>query len=483
MLHHALLTSVLARAGTLDVRLLRDAAPVAASAGASSHAYDSAETPLGTASRGPRSAHPQQGDAFWAPGAGGAAATRDTVLTSLFMRRLAVQFNSTKLRALGQPRRHLAAAANRAAQQGATSPSVTVRTPPVLRPAVLPPNVSVLPTTPAPLMRSTVSAGVPNTAVSASSAQVSHNTSTATGVGGGNPSQKPAHVRSSPLSPAPVAGGAAPSTPWRDRATVSISSEQAIATVPLHELDAMHVHHYLEPWTQLARTVRRSQSAAMRAASKHAAGGAAWPDESAHTYASTTTGTHEHGWTDDEEHAPLDTGGERAGADDFDALALLTSPRHRARAHRPRSAVRARGAALVLTCVLHLRGVSVVVIPVPTVMLTYHLDLFWARLSRPNADEMSVWLAIGKADDADQQRSSHAEHHHHRARGAAAMATADSDGAAALSDGASGAVPGHKLTLHSANARRRKHRGHTTAASQLRPACQHVSGWSAVRRA
>ena len=112
-----------------------------------------------------------------------------------------------------------------------------------------------------------------------------------------------------------------------------------------------------------------------------------------------------------------------------------------------------------VTC--QLVSVSLAMLPLPTVMITYHVDRLWVKANRSREDEVQFMLSLGahnRATDAADSSGDDSKDAH----SAAADAARDLAAAAAVSfrPGESSILPinSHKITLHSANARKRKPR-------------------------
>ena len=99
-----------------------------------------------------------------------------------------------------------------------------------------------------------------------------------------------------------------------------------------------------------------------------------------------------------------------------------------------------------------LSSASLVMLPLPSVMITYHVDRLWSKVITPRQDELHLLLSVGeqnRATDAAEQPVKDADH----ARDSATRSPSGSSAEPAVS-----ALPvnSHKITLHSANVRKRK---------------------------
>ena len=125
-------------------------------------------------------------------------------------------------------------------------------------------------------------------------------------------------------------------------------------------------------------------------------------------------------------------------------------------ASRPSSAVPSTAPASVAhlptRVTAQLSSASLVMLPLPSVMITYHVDRLWLKVITPREDELHLLLSVGeqnratdaadsKVDDKDKARD-----------------TAPRPSPSGSSEPAVSALPinSHKITLHSANVRKRK---------------------------
>ena len=119
----------------------------------------------------------------------------------------------------------------------------------------------------------------------------------------------------------------------------------------------------------------------------------------------------------------------------------------------PTSAVSAPPAAsshLPTRVTAQLSSASLVMLPLPSVMITYHVDRLWSKVITPRQDELHLLLSVGEQNRATDVTDSKVD---------------DTDKAASprpspggSTEAAVSALPvnSHKLTLHSANVRKRK---------------------------
>ena len=107
-----------------------------------------------------------------------------------------------------------------------------------------------------------------------------------------------------------------------------------------------------------------------------------------------------------------------------------------------------------VTC--QLMSVSLAMLPLPTVMITYHIDRLWLKVNRSRDDDFVLMLSVGAQNRATDQMDAKEE------KGEPTPSPIRNDSSpSSFRPGDLSVLPvdSHKITLHSANARKRKRRG------------------------
>ena len=106
-----------------------------------------------------------------------------------------------------------------------------------------------------------------------------------------------------------------------------------------------------------------------------------------------------------------------------------------------------------------LMSVSLAMLPLPTVMITYHIDRLWAKVNRSRDDDLVFMLSIGAHNRATDQTDTKEEKN--GGDPSPSPPHEPSPSSASFRPGDTSVLPvnSHKITLHSANARKRKRRG------------------------
>lgn len=204
-----------------------------------------------------------------------------------------------------------------------------------------------------------------------------------------------------------------------DRLTLVLHSDQSVLTLPFHQLEQMRLHEYVGPWMPVLDVFRVSSALDDAKAAQEAEAAAERAAADATMAEGYTAAAF--AWMRGETKvrpAPVSLLSPTS-------LSLSTMSGYLSRSNSPTHYT-------YWSILGQLRNVSVVMLPLASVMFTYHLDRIYVKLTCPKPQELHLMLSIGMSGDDDEQRTrTEYDASHESSRTAAATAST------------------HKITLHS----------------------------------